>query len=338
VRTAVVPNRPCSGVCFLLLTDPLPKSKTFVRIDGVFYMLEFERQQEKQAELHSMKLRIEKALTNSETRAKVQADFIYTFQKLGLPDAEAQELCNEIFVELLSSRTLDVIENDVLRDFESIKISAGAEKHSLIQVLHEQLKNRAEIIFFQIKEHLKGIKGKVVDYGAGDGQVTQMLKDRSGLDIEGFDVRPYPTPGLTVRMDVFDGSRLPVPDGAYEAAVLTNVLHHEKDNEKILNELDRVVTKRLVILETVPVGKSEQDMEKDKDRTFMNDYLYNRLFHNADVPVPGTFETPNRWKERLHEHGWEYRYQEDLGFDQPTIKDRHYLLVFERKTYATRKI
>jgi Fe-S cluster biosynthesis and repair protein YggX len=112
--------------------------------------------------------------------------------------------------------------------------------------------------------------------------------------------------------------------------LLTNVLHHEKNNEKIIDELDRIVRRRLVILETVPIGETENDMEQDKDRTFMNDYLYNHLFHNADVPVPGTFETPNKWIERFSNHGWKLVNEKDLGFDQPTIKDRHYLLVFER--------
>lgn len=62
----------------------------------------------------------------------------------------------------------------------------------------------------------------------------------------------------------------------------------------------------------------------------MNDYLYNRLFHNADVPVPGTFETPEGWGSRFAKYGWKVKHSENLGEDQKTIKDTHHLLVFEK--------
>lgn len=293
-------------------------------------MPEIEQSPEKQAELQILKKRVEGALANPETHAKAKADFEYTFVQLGLPSEEAVSLCQGIFTAVLSGRPLERIEQDILKQFESIVVGAGDSKRTLVDVLEHQLNGRAQKIFSQVVLHLKNCKGKIIDYGAGDGQVTQLLRDEGGLDIEGFDVRTYVNPAVTVPIKFFDGKRLPAPDGAYEAAVLTNVLHHEKDNEKILAELDRVVTKRLVILETVPVGKTEEEMEADKDRTFMNDYLYNRLFHNADVPVPGTFETPSGWIKRLADHGWRLTYQEDLRFDQSIIKDRHYLLVFDR--------
>ena len=293
-------------------------------------LVNMDKIQEKAEELSLMKKHIEHSLGNSETREKVTADFIYTFEQLGLSHEQATQLCSDIFTLLLSNKPLADIENQSLRMLENIKLKVNDRELNLIEVLHEKLKDRAKIIASQVEPYLQDVKGKVIDYGTGDGQVAQMLHDHLGLNIEGVDVRLYKAPNVTIPVMSFNGGNVPVANETYEAAMLTNVLHHEKINEKIINELDRIVQHKLVILETVPIGETEETMTQDKDRTFMNDYLYNRLFHSADVPVPGTFETPQKWIERFTKHGWKLAHEEDFGFDQPTIKDRHYLLVFEK--------
>jgi|GEM_PF-2019355 len=287
---------------------------------------------EKVAERQTMKDRIEGILADKEKYESVRADFLYTFDKLGLNESEAEGLCDAIFLELQSAKSLEDIESNVLRIFESTTPVAHPQGENLVEILHKQMTHRAEIIAAQVAPYLQEIEGSVMDYGAGDGQVTQLLHNNLGLHIEGVDIRSYRAPGVQVPIALFDGEHVDVTDHAFEATVLTNVLHHEKDNERILQEIDRITSKRLIILETVPDGENEEAMEKDKDRTFMNDYLYNRLFHSADVPVPGAFETPKRWVERLRDHGWKLvpQGEEDLGFDQPTIRDRHYIMVFER--------
>lgn len=293
-------------------------------------ILENEQSSEKMEELQIIRERIRSSLEEEETREKVADDFSYTFGQLGLSPEQANKLCSDIFTSLESDKSLPEVENEILNIFENIKLKADEKEQNLIEILHEKLENRAKIIASQVTPHPRDIREKTIDYGAGDGQVTQILHDRLGLDIEGVDVRLYKAPNVTVPIKLFDGSHAEVEDGAYEAGLLTNVLHHEKNNEKILDELDRIVRRKVVILETVPVGEIEDDMEKDKNRTFMNDYLYNRLFHNADVPVAGTYETPKKWIDRFTQHGWKLNNEEDLGFDQPTIKDRHYLFVFEK--------
>lgn len=278
-----------------------------------------------------MKARLERIIGDEKARESARADFVYTFGQLGLEEKQAADITTRIFALLVEPWPLKDIEADCLRLLAATEVeSDGGERQSLVAALEAKLSNRAEIIFKQVAPYLRDIAGPVIDYGAGDGQVAQRLHDKAGLAIEGVDVRSYVQPDIMVPIKLFDGARVPVADKHYEAAVLTNVLHHEKDNEKIINELDRIVQKRLVILETIPLGETDVAMEGDKDRTFMNDYMYNRLFHSADVPVPGTFEIPSRWRERFAAHGWRVAHEEDLGIDQPTIKDRHYLLVFER--------
>jgi hypothetical protein len=287
-------------------------------------------QSEENPELQKMQARIIAALHDPEISHMVRADFEHTFEQCGLEADVAVNLCEQVCKLLVSDRPITDIEADALALLKTVTVKVDGLTYSLPDVLHQKLRDRAYTIYAQIASHIVNINGPVIDYGAGDGQVTQLLHDELGVSIEGFDLRAYKSPNVSVPVHLFDGQAVPRESGSYEAGILTNVLHHEKDNERIICDLSRLVTKKLVIIETVPAGQTEEELEKDKERTFMNDYLYNRLFHNADVPVPGTFETAQNWVSRFARHGWNLVHGEDLGFDQPTIRDRHYLYVFSR--------
>ena len=274
--------------------------------------------------------RILDCFANPETQIQIENDFTHIFEQLGLSQEKSIEIYKDVSSFLKSNQSLRETEDKVRKLFQNTRLNFGNQELNLIEVLNEKLKNRAETIFKQVAPYLKNIRGKVIDYGAGDGQITQLLSDQLLLNIEGVDIRSYHREGLTVPIYIFDGTRVEVMDKHYEAGLLTNVLHHEQENEKILAELDRIIKHKLVIIETIPEGKTEEEIEMDKDRTFMNDYLYNRLFHNANIPVPGAYETPKDWIRRISKYGWKLNYEEDLGVDQPVIKDRHYLLEFQR--------
>ena len=111
---------------------------------------------------------------------------------------------------------------------------------------------------------------------------------------------------------------------------LPNVLHHDPDNERILKDLNDIVTHRLIVIETVPEADSEDDAKKDWGRMLLNDALWNRFFNYANIPVPGTYEIPVNWIKRFEKYGLRCIHSEDLGFDQPTIQDRHHLFVFKK--------
>lgn len=282
---------------------------------------------EKIAELRRMQEWIRSSLNDPATRAMVKADYMHTFQALGLPEQAAGLLCTVIFQKMIVEGRLDGIEADILAYLQTITVEGDGR--NLPDILDEKLSERADLIFSQTREYLEPYRdenGRVLDWGCGDGQVTQKLADELGLDISGYDVRKYPAPSVTVPIHEFDGRNLPVDAWHFDAAVVTNVWHHDADNEQALAELTRTVKGRLVVIETVPTD----DSKAQRDRTFMNDYLYNRLFHNADVPVPGAFETAENWPGRLAKHGWRCVEQTHLGYDQATIMDCHVLYVFER--------
>lgn len=277
-----------------------------------------------------MQNRIKAALSNPKLRRIATRDFNYTFKQLGLGQKRAFDLTRFILSKLEASVDLPETEREILAEFERTMVGGRGSTQTLPGALDERLAHRADLIYSQLAPHLREVNGSVLDFGCGDAQVTQLLHDRLGLDIEGVDVRHYPSSHITVPVKLFDGKRVPAKPGKYSTAVITNVLHHEKDNENILGELSRLNLRKIVVIETVPVGKTSEQLKLDHERTFLNDYLYNRLFHNADVPVPGTYETPQGWIDRFQQHGFRLAHSEDLGVDQPTIRDTHHLLVFER--------
>jgi hypothetical protein len=232
---------------------------------------------------------------------------------------------------MAESKHMPKTEQEILRQFEGIKGRWRKKALPLPEVLNQRLAHRADIIFRQVKPYLKDMSGRLLDFGCGDGQVGQKFEDNLNFEeVHGVDVRDYRAPGVTIPISKFNGRRVNAKPGYYQAIYMGNVAHHEKYNERILKELARLKPEYLIVNETVPTGDTYEELEVDRERTFLNDVLYNRLFHNADVPVPGTYETPEDWVKRFAKHGFILIHSENLGVDQPTIRDTHHLLVFRR--------
>ncbi len=269
------------------------------------------------------------AMGDPPTIERVRADFMKTFLCTGISHNQASTLTQELIELLGGDCPLDIQEQMAYAMFMLTFIEGT--KTNMVQALNEAMIGRSEIIYNQISPYLKDVEGPVVDFGCGNGKVAQFLCDRSGLDIVGYDVVAYQMPGVTVPLHIFDGGHVPVEDNFFEAAVVTNVIHHEAENENILRELTRIVRRKLVIIETVPIGATPEEVGHDRLRTFMNDFLYNRLFcYGADIPTPGTYETPQGWIDRFRDYGWRSTVSVDLGVDQKVIEDTHHLLVFEK--------
>ncbi|MES2416508.1 MAG: methyltransferase domain-containing protein [Patescibacteria group bacterium] len=210
-----------------------------------------------------------------------------------------------------------------------VVFSKSCDKKNVFELIQIGLQERFEIIFKQLRPHLKDV-AYALDYGCGSGVLTQMVYDRCGIHIEGIDVRDFRAETVSIPIHQFDGYYVPVEAQYYQCGILTNVIHHEADNEKILEELNRIVSRKLVIIETVPEADDEETAKNDWGRMLLNDTLWNRFFNYANIPVPGTYEIPSNWIKRFEKYGWKCVHSEDLGFDQPTIQDRHHLFVFER--------
>lgn len=263
--------------------------------------------------------------------------------KIGVPDfarnqivAQTMELLSNFKYGGISLEQLERNLNHVL--YKQVETETGEPKKSVIELLPEALTGRAKIIFNQVQADMEKSGGKMLDFGAGDGQVTQMLRD-AGNDIEGFDVVLYKqTAGLVYQ---FDGSVVPREDHTYDTLLATNVFHHEANNHICLEECYRLLKPggTMVVIETIPVVEEGETKEEAWDRCYFNDWFYNRPFHPVDnIPVPGTYETEQGWKDRFQALGLQVMVEYEHGIDIDIVPDHHHQFVLLKPDTASSKV
>jgi len=99
--------------------------------------------------------------------------------------------------------------------------------------------------FAKYADTLKPAKpqGRVLDVGCGAGQVMGRLTE-AGCEAWGVDVSEpniKRAQRFSSRCQLYDGKRLPFPDGHFNSAGALNVLEHVDEPEKFIAELVRVV-------------------------------------------------------------------------------------------------
>lgn len=133
---------------------------------------------------------------------------------------------------------------------------------------------------------------RVLDLGAGEGYVAQALRARAGRWVCSVDVGPFRRAGGPYV--VYDGTRLPFGDGAFDTTLLLLTLHHCAAPEAVLDEAFRVTAGRLIVTESVYRSRVER---------FWLDLLDGRLNrgrHGGKMSGPFGFRTPEQW-HRLFE-------------------------------------
>jgi SAM-dependent methyltransferase len=87
-------------------------------------------------------------------------------------------------------------------------------------------------------------RSHVLDIGCGSGEIGSDLED-AGHRVIGVEVLARDT--CAIPFARFDGRRLPFPDGAFDDAVIVDVLHHTADPTAVLAEARRVTTGSVVL-------------------------------------------------------------------------------------------
>jgi SAM-dependent methyltransferase len=247
---------------------------------------------------------------------------------IGLEESRSPAMCSFILSNLVDNRPLNLIERQLHQTLQHTIVDPSTNC-SFIDAIGPKLAGRGQLIFQQIEPHLRDMHGKeILDFGAGGGLVTAEIRSKVSPHTVGIDVRPYGD-GIIQ----YDGRHAPFANDSFDCIVVTNVFHHEKNNQQCLDEVHRLLKPggKLIVVETVPTGSTEEEAQQDLGRTFLVDFTYNRLFNDADIPVPGTFETAIGWTRRFAASGFEKPgVVEHLGFDQEIVPDWHVLYVVHK--------
>jgi SAM-dependent methyltransferase len=112
---------------------------------------------------------------------------------------------------------------------------------------------------------------RVLDIGAGTGRVAIPIA-AAGCRVVAIDPSPAMLAGLTgkaaarVRTVVAEGSRLPFPDGAFDAVVFARVLYLVRDWRETLDEAARVVADAGVILHEWGNGDRDEEWVRIREQ------------------------------------------------------------------------
>ena len=180
-------------------------------------------------------------------------------------------------------------------------------------------RGRSDIIFEQIKPHILG--DSVLDIGAGDGRVGNLIQQTLCKNTTLVDVIDYNETGLPLQ--VYDGRVLPYASNSFDTSILSVVLHHADQPLQILQEAIRVTNQRIILIESVYFN------EEHKSLNSILDWFYNRVLHTG-VNCPFHFQTPTGWESTFRHYGLKVSASVDLGIDQPTVPEYHWLYAVDK--------
>jgi SAM-dependent methyltransferase len=143
-----------------------------------------------------------------------------------------------------------------------------------------------------LAEHLAAVVpqgARVLDVGCGDGSIAARLGQlRADLSVEGIDVLVRPETAIPVAP--FDGTTIPFDDGAFDAVVFVDVLHHTEDPTVLLAEAARVAPGAVVVKDHLADGLLARPTLR------LMDYVGNA--HHG-VALPFNYWPGERWRTAL---------------------------------------
>ncbi len=132
---------------------------------------------------------------------------------------------------------------------------------------------------------------RVLDIGCGFGTLGRALMDAAperNLVVEGLErVR---RDGEAIPVTAYDGRTAPFADNAFDAVIMADVLHHEPDPHRLLDEAARISRRFIIIKDHARQGLLAQQ------RISLIDWAANAPY---GVPCLFRYNTPAQWRDWL---------------------------------------
>jgi SAM-dependent methyltransferase len=287
---------------------------------------------------------IREIVTDPSVKATLSCMLIDVLTYLGLPHTKSEALIRSCLGVAADYRTLEAYEETAHRFLEAEKVA---------QRIPEKLKIRAELMYSQIAPYLAA--GSVLDYGCGDGQVSEIIAKNKYQTVSLTDVylhRHVPETGLAFK-PFKQGEKAPFKDGEFNNVLALTVFHHSSNPVESIVDVARVTHAggRVLVVESVfgvdgkqlspamqkkVAGYAELSGEQQRKVNVFFDHFYNRILHySADaatkVNVPFNFNTPDGWQQVFAQNGLVQEEVVHLGLDQPTAPEYHTLHVLRKQ-------
>jgi SAM-dependent methyltransferase len=164
----------------------------------------------------------------------------------------------------------------------------------ILGTLHDRLvvRRRAEILSAWFSQ-LAPNGARVLDVGCGDGLLSSLIASkRSDLRVRGVDLLVREE--TFVPVERFDGKTIPYEDGAFEAVLFSDVLHHTDDPKALLLEARRVAAKCVLLKDHYRKGFAAGP------RLRFMDWTGNARF---GISLPYNYWTERQWQQAWEEVG-----------------------------------
>jgi SAM-dependent methyltransferase len=286
---------------------------------------------------------IREIVTDPSVKAALSCMLIDVLTYLGLAHAKAEALISDCLEAAAGYTTLEAYEAVAHNILEAEKVA---------QLIPQKLQMRADLMYSQVAPYLAA--GNVLDYGCGDGQVSELIAKNERREVALTDVymhRHIPETGLTFKL-FRQGEKAPFRDGEFSNVLALTVFHHSSNPVESVVDVARVARAggRVIVVESVfgvdgkqlslemqtkVAGYVALSGEQQRKVNVFFDHFYNRILHySADaamkVNVPFNFNTPDGWRQVFLQNGLVQEEVVHLGLDQPTAPEYHTLHVLRK--------
>jgi SAM-dependent methyltransferase len=162
----------------------------------------------------------------------------------------------------------------------------------LLRALHKPIYDRRLETLSELFVSFLRPGDRVLDVGCGFGALGKAMLDHprcpSGVTVEGIERAPRGDELITVHR--YPGGRLPFDDGAYDAVVVADVLHHDRTPDLLLRECARVAKRIVIVKDHKPEGILGYQ------RICFLDWAAN---HGYDVPCLYRYPTLAEWRDQF---------------------------------------
>ncbi len=187
---------------------------------------------------------------------------------------------------------------------------------------HATALRQAANAFEQISEHLIG--NEVLDLGAGNGLIGQMIQQHTSIKVTVVDVLDYSMVPLPIVLFP-QGGRIPMGDSSVDTVLIYLVPHHAFEPLQLLDEPVRVSRQRLIIMEGF--------VDDDETRTVncFLDWFLNRVVQGVDMDLPLNFRTTAEWNRIFADRGLRLVKRDVVGVDEPIAPESHVLFILDKQ-------
>lgn len=151
-----------------------------------------------------------------------------------------------------------------------------------------------------------------LNVGSGLGHFS-LFAEEEGINMVSLEVAKQPGAVKVNNFVLYDGNRIPFDNDSFETSIAMYVLHHTPDRHTLLNEMRRVSSKRIILVEEIYYGIF------GKIRLAILDFWVNfRLNQKSHIHWQSYFDA-KYFHADIQNHEWRITHFEStrrIGFDE----------------------